>query len=164
MKRTILILAIASILAAFAMGCTANRIAYPNVTPPTGLHVQALNRTQFEVLEKTQGAATTRYIALWPLPVWWTYSDDGTFKIWSFNLTKSSTNIARNRAITIVPRADDLFDPITEHKKIYSPWYARVSTTVKGKAVVIKTDDECKQAGGGCWTSIMPPNVHDLKQ
>jgi hypothetical protein len=79
------------------------------------------------------------------------------------SLTKRSTIIARNRAVQIVPRADDLFSPITEHKKFRAIWFNSVTTTVKGKAIVVKTDEECRQSGGNCWSSIMPITTHDLK-
>jgi hypothetical protein len=164
MKKVFLFLALAAILTTLFSGCSANRIENPYVRPPAGIATQPLNRTQFEVLEKTQGAATTSFIALWPIPIWWTYSDDGTFKMWGFSLTKTSTNIAINRAITIVPRADDLFDPIIEHKKFYIPWYASVTTTVKGKTIVVKTEEECKASGGNCWSSVQPITVHDINK
>lgn len=154
MKRTWIGLLVVVFAVSLFAGCSATRIDYPTVSPPANMEVDTLNRTQYEVLEKTSGDGTTKMVALWPLPIWWMWGDDGSFWMWGYKLRANSWHIARNRAVRQVTAADDLMDPIVEDKTFFALWYARIDTSVTGKAISIKTDAKCKKTEDNCWESI----------
>jgi hypothetical protein len=153
MKKLYLLLAL-SLIVALVAGCSANKFAAPHAGLPYQLSVDTLNRTQYEVLEQATATGTTRMVALWPLPIWWTSSDDGTYALWGFRIKNKSREIAKGRAVRQIPTADDLLNPIIRDEIVNVFWYKRVTSTVTGKAIAIKTDKQCLDTDSNCWESI----------
>lgn len=79
MKRVIVASLVIVFLVSLISGCSATRIRHPEVDAPPQMNIETLNRTQYEVLEKTSGRGKSTLIGLWPLPIWWLTNDDGTF-------------------------------------------------------------------------------------
>lgn len=135
----------------FSLGCSATYTKAPKVKPPNVMNFDTLNRSQYEVLEQTSGTATTESIGLWPLPIWWQWSDDGSFWIWGLEFYATSRYIATTRAVEKVPGADEIIEPIKKDEVLIAIWYNKITSTVKGKAVSINSDVKCKQENGKCW-------------
>ena len=135
----------------FFLGCSATYTTAPRVKPPNVMNFETLNRSQYEVLEQTSGSATTHSVGLWPLPIWWQWSDDGSFWLWGLEFYVTSKYIATTRAIEKVPGADEIIEPIRKDDVYIAVWYNRMTTTVKGKAISINSDKKCKEENGKCW-------------
>ena len=161
--RKVLGIAVLVTVVALLGGCSAVSLYNPVAKAPQALKVEALDRTQYTVLEQTSGTGTTEMIALWPLPIWWIWSDDGTQWVWGLGLQNRSWHIARNRAIQKVPSADDMIAPIVEDRTYFAIWYARVVTHVQGKAISIKTDKECAAGTPDCYTVMKNRVIFEQK-
>lgn len=151
MKRVIIISMVVFFMVGMLSGCSATRIQHPEVNAPPQMNIETLNRSQYEVLEKTSGKSKSTLIGLWPLPFWWLSNDDGTFWMWGFSMHKNARHIARTRAIKNLPKADELIEPIREEKTFVTLWYNYVTTTVTGKGLSINSDKKCEEVGGRCY-------------
>lgn len=145
----------AAALALSSSSLTACRTRYESATPlttmPGAVRLEALTRSQYEVLGRTEGEACADYHALWPLPIFWIRSDDQHGvptppPASSPLLRRESRRAAASaayKAIALQPDADTILMPryqvVHETKGI---WYRRACVRVEGKAIRLKLDDE----------------------
>jgi len=155
MLRSLLIAAMLLSCASLTACRTRHESGTPLTTMPGAVRLEALTRSQYEVLGRTEAEACADYYGLWPLPVFWVRSDDqhGTpappSAAWSGLRRESRRALASAtyKAIALQPDADTILMPryreVHETKGI---WYRRSCIRVEGKAIRLKLDDELTPA------------------
>lgn len=124
-------------------GCgTTRHNEVQGIDMPGSLELEPLNRQQYMVLADTEGEGCSEFYALWPLPIFWTKSENVSGGLYGFASFDTARNVAIYHAIENVPRADGLISPrYWSTVKREGIWYVKKCVVVKAKAFSIKPDE-----------------------
>lgn len=130
-------------------GCrTSQRASAPGIGSPDQLHLEALTRSQYEVLGRVDGEGCAEYYGLWPLPIFWIRSDGQAGEprskvLFGFGVRRRAARSAQFKALASQEDADFILYPrhrdTTTSKGI---WYRKTCARVEGKAIRLRLDDE----------------------
>jgi hypothetical protein len=110
---------------------------------PTALPTLApLDRADYQIFSDVEGAACVRYTGLWPLPLFWTASSDGSVSLFSFETQEPARGLAYRDALQKVPNADLLLSPrVYETDSSIAIWRASTCVKIVAKPVFITRVD-----------------------
>ncbi|MEX1366325.1 MAG: hypothetical protein AB1Z98_24585 [Nannocystaceae bacterium] len=154
MFRPLLVAALAISTWSTAACRTRHESATAVTTMPGAVRLEALTRSQYEVLGRTEGEACADYYALWPLPIFWVRSDDqdgvphprATSALMRREARRALAS-ANYKAIALQPDADTILMPRYQvSRETKGIWYRRACVRVEGKAIRLKLDDELSPA------------------
>jgi len=136
------------LLAVVVAGCSTTRFnEVQGLDMPDSMDVEPLKRSQYEVLSDTEGEGCAEFYALWPLPIFWTKSENVSGGLYGFASFDNARNIAMYHAIEKVPRADGLISPrYWSTVKREGIWYVKKCVVVKAKAFTIKPDQNLPES------------------
>ena len=138
----ITILAFGAIALGCGYGCAFKNVSLPSTQTPEKVQVEPLKRSEYAVLGPVTGHGCAKYVALWPIPIWWTDGDDG-FKIFSSSPESMARKTAMVSAIESAKGADTLLLPrYKEEGAAFGFWYSNICAVVIGKAISIKPDTQ----------------------
>lgn len=160
MKITNILKMVLLTAAAFPLiaGCSLKHASLPGTMTPQEVELQALTRSEYEILETAGGEGCASSVLLF-----FTFTEPetaegsivyarstGRFKGIIPGILpdteKTARQIATYKAIEGIPGADALLAPRYRDSRTYFPLlYNKVCSTVKGKAIRIKTDKEIKK-------------------
>jgi hypothetical protein len=108
-----------------------------------GLTLQPLRREDYSLVGVARGNGCAHYVALWPLPIFWTDLEGGSMKWFSANPQAVATGAAWYDAISSLPKADAMISPRSHVKeKVYAFWYRRDCVDLQAKGIEIHLDQQ----------------------
>jgi hypothetical protein len=121
------------------------KVSTPGMLYP-GLGMEPLRRSDYEVIGTAEGKGCAHYVALWPIPFFWTKREGGSMKFFSADPQGVAERAAWHAAIKSLPTADAMLSPRTEVEEDnrFALWYRRDCVMLKGKALEIKLDRKAK--------------------
>jgi hypothetical protein len=107
-----------------------------------GLGLESLRRSDYSIVGTAKGEGCAKYVALWPIPIFWVKRDGGAIKWFTADAEGVATNAAWYQAIESLPEADAMISPrkrVKEENR-FALWYRRDCVSLNGKGIEIHLD------------------------
>ena len=132
------------VLVSVLSACATKGAGVPVSDLPQQISVEKLERSEYLVEKQTTGSDCSRFVLLFPLPIWWISSNETGTDVFAFKGTESTaTKGAIYRALENTPNSDFLAAPRYKIEYFTAlPWYSKTCVEVKAKGAKVKGDDE----------------------
>ena len=143
-KKSAWLGAIVVIAGAVGPGCSIRYAHVPHVEPV--FLESLLERGDYELLGTVKGESCATYVGLWPIPLWFVTSNEGT-KLYGVGTREKAEEEAAFQAIDTSNDADAFIHPRVYVREVSGAiWFSKTCVDIKGKGIRMKTDQEL--AGG----------------
>ncbi len=121
-------------------GCSIRYAHVPHVEP-VFLKSQ-LKRSDYELVGPVKGESCATYVGLWPIPLWFVTSNEGS-KLYGVGTREKAEEEAAFQAIDTSPDADAFIHPRVYVREVSGGiWFSKTCVVIKGKGIRMKTDQE----------------------
>ena len=128
------------ILGVLGPGCSVRYAHVPHVEP-VSLESE-LNRGDYELLGDVKGESCATYVGLWPIPLWFVTSNEGS-KLYGVGTRQKAEEEAAFQAIDTSADADAFIHPRVYVREVSGGiWFSKTCVVIKGKGIRMKTDEE----------------------
>ena len=121
------------------------KVSTPGMLFP-GLGMEPLRRSDYSVVGEAAGRGCAHYVALWPLPIFWTEREGGAIRFFDPNPQTVAEQAAWYEAIRSIPTADSMLSPridVNEDNR-FALWYRRDCVDLRAKGIEIKLDKKAQ--------------------